>query len=248
MAIRIAIDLNIFELVAQKSRTLDDLAQTTKANARLIKRILRLVTAVGYLQQKEVDKWEATPLTNVLASPVFRNWLIVHYDDRMNIYGDFPSWLKKHDYQTSWVDDKDNISNQIYGTDIWSFYDQHPEVARQFESAMSIQENFPPEMTPAYPFAAGFDGIKTDPEAVTFVDVGGGRGQAIKSVKKAYPGVPGRFIVQDLPFTIEKLDQSELQKEGFEAMPHDFFKPQPVKGAKFYHRKCHSMLSRSVLI
>ena len=235
MAIRIAIDLKIFELIAEKPHTLSELAEKTKANPRLIKRILRLVTAVGYLQQKELDKWEATALTNILASPVFQNWLLAHYDERMHIYADFPRWLQKHDFQTSWVDDNDNIAKQIFGSDVWTWYDQNPEAARQFESAMSIQENFPPEMTPPYPFADGPDGIKTDPDAVTFVDIGGGRGQATKAVKQAYPGIPGRFIVQDLPFTIEKLDAAETKQAGFEAMAHNFFEPQPIKGAKYYH-------------
>jgi hypothetical protein len=235
MAIRIAIDLKLFDLIAEKPRTLAELTEVTSADTKLLKRILRTVTATGNLQQTELDKWEATPLTFVLASPVMQSWLIVHFDGRMKIYEEFPRWLKTHDYKTTWADEDDNIAKQIYGTDIWSFYEQNPEVGSQFESAMAIQENFPPSMVPPYPFVDGFDGIKTDPDAVTLVDVGGGRGQAIKSIKQAYSGIPGRFILQDVPATIEKLDESELKTEGFEAMPHNFFNPQPVKGAKYYH-------------
>jgi hypothetical protein len=234
MAVRIAIDLNLFDLIAAKPSTLDELAGNTKANPRLLKRILRMVTAIGYLQQTEIDKWEATPLTHALTMPPLKNWLIVHFDNRIELYAQFPEWLKQHDYKTSWLED-DNIYHQVYGTDTWSFFEQRPELSRIFDSAMSIQENFPPEMKPPYPFQTELDQIKQGPDAVTLVDVGGGFGQAIMALKQAYPDVPGRFILQDLPKTIQKADVAKAKEVGFEPMVHDFFQPQPIKGAKYYH-------------
>jgi hypothetical protein len=40
--------------------------------------------------------------------------------------------------------------------------------------------------------------------------------------------------VQDLPIVIESLKPGDLP-EGIEAQAHDFFKPQPVKGANAYY-------------
>lgn len=235
MAIRIAIDLKLFNLIAEKPYTLAELTKATGADSKLLKRIIRAVTATGNLRQIEVDKWGSTPFTHVLASLVIQDSLIVHFDGRLKIYEEFPQWLKQHEYKTSWVSDDDNIAKQIYGMDIWSYYEKNPEVGSQFDSAMAFAESFPPSMVPPYPFVNGFDGINTDPDAVTFVDVGGGRGQAIKSIKRAYNDIPGRFILQDVPSTIKRLDASELKTEGFEAMSHNFFDPQPIKNAKYYH-------------
>jgi hypothetical protein len=235
MAVRIAIDLNLFELLVQRPHTLDELAEKTKADAKLIKRMLRVVTSIGYLQQTKTDVWEASPLTHVAVVPAFRDWLLAHYIKRFEMYAEFPDWLKRHDYKTSWVDENDNIAKQVFGTDVWTWYGQNPEQAKIFESAMSIQEGFPKEITPPYPFASGFDGIKTGPKDVTLVDVGGGRGQAIKALRDTYPGIPGRLILQDLPMTIEKLDAAEIKSSGFEATSHNFFEPQPIKGARYYH-------------
>lgn len=64
------------------------------------------------------------------------------------------------------------------------------------------------------------------------VDVGGGLGHDLVAFKRKYPNLPGRLIVQDLPIVID--DVKDLPP-GIEAMAYDFFKPQPVKGARVYY-------------
>src|ERR1700761_9466962 len=108
MSVKIAIDLKVFEIIAEKPHTLAELAEKTKANPMLLKRILRLITAIGYLKQEEVDKWEATPLTFAATVPPLKNWMIAHFNKRMDTYAQFPDWLKRHEYKASWFDD-DNV-------------------------------------------------------------------------------------------------------------------------------------------
>lgn len=74
-----------------------------------------------------------------------------------------------------------------------------------------------------------------DHPGTTIVDVGGNRGHDLESFISSTPEFKGRLILQDLPETITPL----LEEKGsgnllFEAMPHDFFQPQPVKGASLY--------------
>ena len=68
--------------------------------------------------------------------------------------------------------------------------------------------------------------FKKSDEKILFVDVGGGRGQSLKAFRKHMPGLKGRMIVQDLPKVVE--DQTTTY--GVEAMAHDFFSHQPVRG------------------
>lgn len=237
MAVRVAIDLNLFEIIAGSSipTSLDDLAEKTKANPDLIKRIIRLVTAIGFVKQTDPIHWEATPLTHALNIPPIKNWMIVHFDGRMETYAKFPTWLKKHDWKMSWTDE-DNIWRDVHeGLSVWDYYAKYPEISAKFDSAMSIQESWPPEMAPPYPFLAENGDIKTDMDAVTLVDIGGGAGQAIGIIKKSYPLAPGRFILQDLEKSISAIPAGQAKEFGFEPMVHDFFTPQPVKGAKYYH-------------
>ena len=69
--------------------------------------------------------------------------------------------------------------------------------------------------------AQGFD---NGPEAVMIVDVGGGFGHQAINLKKKFPNLPGRFVVQDLAHGLPK-----ERPDGIEFMAHDFTMPQPVK-------------------
>jgi hypothetical protein len=91
---------------------------------------------------------------------------------------------------------------------------------------MKLSEALPPASIPKYPFMTELGvGSHLDPDSVTLVDIGGGRGQFIEALTDANPTLPGRLILQDLPAVIDSLEKSSL---GFEAMVHDFFTPQPV--------------------
>jgi hypothetical protein len=74
-----------------------------------------------------------------------------------------------------------------------------------------------------------------DPEKdVAIVDVGGGLGQVLVSLRERFPELKGKMVVQDLPVVVESIKPGDLP-EGVEAMGVDFFKAQPVKGAKAYY-------------
>lgn len=51
-------------------------------------------------------------------------------------------------------------------------------------------------------------------------------------IRRRNPQIKGRFIVQDLPST---LDAVPTTPTGVELMGYDIFTPQSVKGAYFYH-------------
>lgn len=63
-------------------------------------------------------------------------------------------------------------------------------------------------------------------DSVAFVDVGGGNGQQCDSLKKKFPELAGRFVLQDRPEVLEKA----LAVDGMEKMSYDYLTEQPVKG------------------
>ena len=65
-----------------------------------------------------------------------------------------------------------------------------------------------------------------NPERPVFVDVGGSIGVKCAEFKKRFPDVPGRVILQDLPFAIEHA----IPTPNVEKMVYDFLTPQPIKG------------------
>lgn len=80
----------------------------------------------------------------------------------------------------------------------------------------------------------GYDWSKLDKMGSTIVDSGGGHGAVSRALAGATSNV--QFIVQDLPETVkegERILPEELQGR-ITFMAHDFFTPQPVKGADVY--------------
>ena len=61
-------------------------------------------------------------------------------------------------------------------------------------------------------------------EDVVFVDVGGGNGSQCAALKKAFPELKGRIILQDRPAVLAKA----LKVDGMESMAHDLLTEQPV--------------------
>ena len=232
-AVRIAIDLKLFEII-NKPTSLDDIVRETDADPVLLQRILRAISSLGYLKQTAVTKWEPTSLGRSLNVPALRDWLIAHFDQRMVICGAFPNWLRKRGYKTTGAID-DNVTTETLGAPIWTWYENNLKDNAVFDSAMSIQESFPRGMKPPYPFSRDTDGLRMDSDAVALVDIGGGFGQAIKKLREEYPNLKGRFILQDLPKTINQINVAKAMTQGFEPMVHDFFNPQVIKGAKYYH-------------
>ena len=70
--------------------------------------------------------------------------------------------------------------------------------------------------------------LHSDADAPLLVDIGGGPGQELARFKQRYPHLPGRFVLQDLPMTLRRIEKLPA---GIERMEYDFFTPQPVKGA-----------------
>jgi hypothetical protein len=67
-----------------------------------------------------------------------------------------------------------------------------------------------------------------DDSSTLLVDVGGNTGHDLQRFLRRFPESRNHLVLQDLPATIEMIHTLE---DGIQAMPHDFFTSQPVKGA-----------------
>lgn len=71
-----------------------------------------------------------------------------------------------------------------------------------------------------------------DSDAVLLVDIGGGEGHDLQAFHRAFPNAHGKLILQDLPPVIQNIKQLD---DVIIRQVHDFFTPQPVKGARTYY-------------
>ena len=71
------------------------------------------------------------------------------------------------------------------------------------------------------------EGARQESSEVFLVDVGGGLGHDLELLRKNYPQLPGRLILQDQK---DVIDQVRAPAAEFEKTVHDFFTPQSVHG------------------
>ncbi|OAL33322.1 hypothetical protein AYO20_07333 [Fonsecaea nubica] len=119
------------------------------------------------------------------------------------------------------------------GHPVWEIMAQFPDRLRAFQLGFMSQEDSVP-IIGFYDYSALYD-PEHDGDRATLVDVGGGQGQSIIQILQAFPTLRAdRMVLQDLPEPIAQAQTSKLLPEGVTAMVHDFWTPQPVKGAKAY--------------
>lgn len=114
--------------------------------------------------------------------------------------------------------------------EIWEILQDNPEQLMRAMKSMEMVQQFIP-LAGIYDFGWVEAMIAEQHERPIFVDVGGGKGHAIKAILKENPFIPSeRVILQDRDEVIEQvttLKDPELQ--GVQLQVHDFHKAQPVK-------------------
>ena len=122
------------------------------------------------------------------------------------------------------------IFQKAFGPEMnaFKFLGSHPSSLTDFNNLMAGQRFNRRDWFELFPVKERLLNIKGDDSAPLLVDVGGAQGFELQQFRKRFPEAKGQLVLQDLPATIESI--TELDKSIVE-MKHDFFTPQPVKGA-----------------
>jgi hypothetical protein len=126
------------------------------------------------------------------------------------------------------------------GRSVWDILTDHPDRMNNMMLAMSAMEQRFPSLG-SYDLGWAVAASKNSKDRAVLVDVGGGKGQAVKAILQATPGLPAhRCVVEDLPDIVEAAKSSvgpEMANVRFVGM--DFHAEQPVKDAlTYYIRRC----------
>jgi hypothetical protein len=78
--------------------------------------------------------------------------------------------------------------------------------------------------------------IKGYEKGPLLVDIGGSRGDDLQCFKLAHPGYEAQLFLEDMPTVLG----TATCDSGIRRIPHDFFRPQPIRGARAYY--LHSIL------
>jgi SAM-dependent methyltransferase len=184
-AIHVAAALGIADLLADASRTSDELAAATGTHPPTLYRLLRALASVGVLHELDGRAFELTPLGQPLRSEVpdsIAGW--ASFIGRPYYWQAWPGLL--HSVRTG-----ENAFRHVHGTDVWAYRSTHPDESAVFDRAMtSLSRRANAALLAAYDFG----------RFRTVVDVGGGNGALLVAVLAANPAVQG--VLFDQPHVV----------------------------------------------
>lgn len=141
-----------------------------------------------------------------------------------------PDWLQSNQYEDP-VGTLPTAWSSTVPTDKhpYGWLADNPWALTLAQAHMRIQREGRPLFFDALDFEQRF-GQDTTSSTVLFVDVGGSLGTQSLTLRKRYPDLPGRVILQDRPEVIEQVRAVLTSSVKVESEVYDIFKPQPVKG------------------
>ncbi|KAL8727533.1 MAG: hypothetical protein Q9181_005681 [Wetmoreana brouardii] len=244
--VRVAIEVGLLEYLIEagsSGRTLEDLVAKTGVDEVLLPRLLRGLVTVGLVLRNHQHRWAATPLSQACTIPPLKSGFkfifiaetvltLGSFDLAGPVFQNMPKSLAKAKYRCPTA--LDGPFQDTYDTKLTCFdYIMEPRLADILEDYNRfMQGRRTTSWLEFYPFAENILGGADDQaNSVMVVDVGGGLGHGLIEIKKRFPHMKGRLVLQDLPDTV---NQAGDGKGAFEPLAHDFFTPQPVKDAKAY--------------
>ena len=228
MSVRIAVDLNLFSLVAEndKPTTPKELAAKSGGDPDLVFRLLRLLASVGFFHEAGEELYSSTSITKAMANPALQCGHRVGWDVLVNAAAKTPKYFRETNHRTG-TDPKDGLIQYGHETklDFFQWLATKPSITQDYNVFMGQTEGSRKFWIDWYPVKESLlEGYKSD--TALLVDVGGGKGHDLDLFHDKYPN-SGRLVLEDFPHVVEV---PKAKNPIFECIGHDFFAEQPVKG------------------
>jgi hypothetical protein len=211
----VAAELGIADLLRDAPRDAEDLANATQTHAPSLRRVLRLLVTAGVFVENEDGRFALSPVGQFLRSGVpgsMRAAARLFGGPTQDLWAEI-----LHSVRTG-----NPTSPLVWGTDSFSYMNEHPELAALFDEAMA---DWTKQVAAAAADAYDFSRFGT------IVDVGGGNGTLLAGILARTPGPRG--IVFDLPHVAARAE-AHLAALGLagrcSVVGGDFFKEVPGGG------------------
>src|SRR5262245_54975770 len=211
----IAAKLGIADLLAHGPRSHGELAEATGMHAPSLRRVLRLLASVAVFSEEADGRFAQMPIGACLQADVPGSMRAV-----VLLFGGITD--------KAWSDLLYSVEtgkpafNHVFGMDSFSYMEQHPEEAANFDRAMS---DFTRQIAIAVAANYDFSTFRT------IVDVGGGNGTLLAGILAANPNLRG--ILFEQPHVAERAKEP-IRTAGLAArcavVAGDFFLAVPAGG------------------
>ncbi|KAJ5935381.1 hypothetical protein N7466_004928 [Penicillium verhagenii] len=238
-ALQTCIDLGLWKSwtsIGGGEKSIEELVGLTKPTieTNLLRRLFRLLAAFNVVEETGEDTFKPTPFSFAIGdeSTKVRASLEAATHQYIASGQNLPGYLAKTSYKEPTDINVNNYSDS--DPDGFNFFGRLQASPTYFEAFTGHMEAWTTWKTPwtnVYDTTQLLEGANLDNGSALVVDVGGNTGIDISHVLAAHPDLPaGSLVLQDLPEIIAK---AKVDRR-ITAMTHDFFLPQPVKGARAY--------------
>ncbi|KAL3431800.1 S-adenosyl-L-methionine-dependent methyltransferase [Aspergillus tetrazonus] len=236
--IRIAQGMGIFDAFAESGgaeMTAQELYSKTKGDETLLKRVMRVLCAHRVYEATTAGTYRPLPPAMALASGSMPENFMKHMHTAMQVSAKLFEYFENRGYRSP-EDAYDGPFQFAYGTSehYFDWLKKHPEPQHAFNVTMTATEQDGADYWfDVYPVKETL--TSPDPDRVLLVDIGGGVGHTLTALKRRFPDLSGKLILEDLPQVID--DIKEPLSDNISAIKYDMFEPQPIRGAKMYYMR-----------
>ncbi|KAK3693452.1 S-adenosyl-L-methionine-dependent methyltransferase [Podospora appendiculata] len=223
------------------------IAAATNMEEAWLARLLKHVAAMGYIHETGHDEYRPTNFSKALTIPILGAGYRVftgpgNTGGLSKCVSTLVSYSKKTGYTTP---NSMSDGNLQFAFDtkynMFEWLHANPPGGEQFNLHMGGYAHGRPRWMDDgfYPVQERLlDGfVPAEESAALLVDIGGSMGHDLDGFLKKFPEVKGRLVLQDTEAVIGQITALDSR---IERTVHDFFKEQPVKGARAYYM--HSIL------
>ncbi|KAI1078792.1 S-adenosyl-L-methionine-dependent methyltransferase [Whalleya microplaca] len=238
MSIRTCVQLGVFSMLPDQAEiSAEEIAQRTGANETLIKRLLRVLTAGGYVAEKGDGLYGATAWTTHLQQRTTEGMVRFIYDLFMPLFSGLPKWLESTGYSNP-SDPSRGIFQASFncegeGLFPWLAKPENEDIWNNANTFFEGDRGSRPSWVTWFPIKEKLiDG--TISKYPLLVDIAGGRGHDITEFQQQFPDQAGRLILQDQQ---QVLDSANSLSSRIEKRSIDFFTQSPIQDARIYFMK-----------
>lgn len=199
-----------------------------------IGRLLRQISGQLLVIETAEDTYAPTQWVKTLvADTAFPSMYGGFYHELNNpMFSTLPAYLKESGFKnpTSVTDGNFQYMRGDPKANFFEYVGTNKKLTNHFNDAMECHSKY--NLTP-WPDVFPTDTLVADAKLgrPVVVDIGGGKGHDLQKFSDRHPDLPaGSLVLQDLPDILQDVKPSD----AIEVRPHDFFTPQPIKGARAY--------------
>jgi hypothetical protein len=213
-AIHVAVRLGLPDLLANRPKELSELALATVSDESTLHRLLRCLKDLGIIRETAPRCYSSTPLSKQLQrdGPDSLYWLAMLYGEEWQ--------LRAGERLEDSIRTGASGMRQVFGTDPWTYLNQHPKAAELYNRALSGLGTLNDQIASVYDFSEG----------AVVIDIGGGRGDFLARILARNPAVRGVLFDRNSVIASAGIVANSACRDRISLVVGDFFESIPPNG------------------